>query len=37
MNIEERKNNILAKIEEMNAEVADLQATVEKFGVTDNE
>lgn len=37
MTIEERKQAILDRIEEMKAEGADLQAALEKFGVTDNE
>ena len=35
MTIEERKNAILAKIEEMKAEGVDLKAALEKVGVTD--
>ena len=37
MTIEERKQAILDRIEAMKAEGADLQAALEKFGVTDNE
>jgi hypothetical protein len=37
MTIEERKQAILDKIEEMKAEGADLKGAVEKFGVTDDE
>lgn len=37
MTIEERKNAILAKIEEMKAEGADLEAALAKLGVTDDE
>lgn len=37
MTIEERKQAILDKIEEMKAEGADLEAAIEKFGVTDDE
>jgi hypothetical protein len=37
MTIEERKNTILAKIEEMKAEGVDLKAALEKVGVTDDE
>ena len=35
MTIEERKQAILAKIEEMKAEGVDLKAALEKVGVTD--
>ena len=35
MTIEERKNAILAKIEEMKAEGIDMKAALEKVGVTD--
>lgn len=37
MSIDERKNEILAKIAEMKAEGADLQAALAKLGVTDDE
>lgn len=37
MTIEERKQAIIAKIEEMKAEGVDLKAALEKVGVTDNE
>lgn len=37
MTIKERKEAILAKIEEMKAEGADLQAAIEKLGVKDDE
>ena len=37
MTIEERKNVILEKIEEMKAEGVDLKAALEKVGVTDDE
>lgn len=37
MTIEERKNAIVAKIEEMKAEGVDLKASLERFGVNDNE
>ena len=37
MTIEERKEAILAKIEEMKAEGADLEAALAKLGVTDDE
>ena len=37
MTIEERKNAILAKIEEMKAEGIDMKAALEKVGVTDDE
>lgn len=37
MSIQERKNAILAKIAEMKAEGADLQAALEKLGVDDDE
>lgn len=37
MTIEERKNAILDKIEEMEAEGIDLKAALEKVGVTDHE
>lgn len=37
MTIEERKQAILAKIEEMKAEGVDLKAALEKVGVTDDE
>lgn len=37
MTIQERKETILAKIAEMKAEGADLQATIAKFGVNDDE
>ena len=37
MTVEERKNAILAKIDEMKAEGVDLKASLERFGVTDNE
>ena len=37
MNIEERTQAILAKIEEMRAEGVDLKAALEKVGVTDDE
>ena len=35
--IEERKQRILEKIEQMKAEGADLQAAISKLGVKDNE
>ena len=37
MTIEERKNAILAKIEEMKAEGKDFETALEKLGVTDDE
>lgn len=37
MTIEERKDVILDKIEEMKAEGVDLKAALEKVGVTDDE
>lgn len=37
MTIEERKQAILAKINEMKAEGVDLKAALEKVGVTDDE
>ena len=37
MTIEERKQAILEKIEEMKAEGVDLKAALEKVGVTDDE
>ena len=37
MTIEERKQRILEKIEQMKAEGADLQAALSKLGVEDNE
>lgn len=37
MTIEERKQAILAKIEEMKVEGADMQAALETLGVTVNE
>ena len=37
MTIEERKNVILAKIEEMKAEGVDMKAALAKGGVTDDE
>ena len=37
MTVEERKQAILDKIEEMKAEGVDLKAALEKLGVTDNE
>lgn len=37
MNIEERTQAILDKIEEMRAEGADLKDAIAKFGVTDDE
>lgn len=37
MTIQERKQAILAKIEEMKAEGADMQAALEVLGVTTNE
>lgn len=37
MTIEERKNAILAKIEEMKAEGVDMKAALAKGGVTDDE
>ena len=37
MTIEERKNVILDKIEEMKAEGVDLKAALEKVGVVDDE
>ena len=37
MTIEERKNAILAKIEEMKSEGVDMKAALEKGGVTDDE
>ena len=37
MTIEERKQRILEKIEQMKAEGADLQAALSKLGIEDNE
>lgn len=37
MTIEERKQAIIAKIEEMKAEGVDMKAALEKVGVKDNE
>ena len=37
MTIEERKQAILAKIEEMKSEGVDMKAALEKVGVKDNE
>ena len=37
MTIEERKQAILAKIEEMKAEGIDMKAALEKVGVNDDE